>query len=712
LNWTLDPTATAQFREQPVQVREGIINWVSDVVGPVAAIAMRSVMQGHSIDALTIGLVADVLWGDYPATPEVIAARTRLESFTGVQNIDPLVARSLADSARGAAQRMAAQRDPGFPGLLDRATALFTDVHFAEGAKRSTLLPAGFDSRLSAVAESINDHLSGVPGSLDKIERVFENLLRHDRARQDRATDVARMAVRLTRWLQTPSEGKPTNLDQAVKRQVRENSFVDWAAADIWVGSTAPDIASVWAKLFAAVRERRDAADREFAALLADATERGVLPDQLVPVESALVRLIKPLVQPKAGVLVILIDGMSAAVAAELAEEALHLGWYESVLESQGARTAVLAALPTLTKYSRTSFFTGSLQQGAQSQEKNGFAELTGGELFHKGELSGAAGQALPGDVLAAIRSEAGMCAVVLNTVDDALAKADPGGTDWTISGIQHLEPLLAEAARASRTVVLISDHGHVIERGGPSTPIAGAEARWRSRETGPLESNREVVLTGNRVLAEGSSIIAAVDESLRYTTKQAGYHGGASAAEVVIPMIVLSRAPETLLTAGWVPAVPQVPAWWNDPVAIEAAAIPVPKTKKQVEAPDQGTFEWEINEQGPSIDPTSNSALVAALLESPIYQAQKKRQGQRAVTDERMSAIISILLTQAGRVHQDTLAASAGIPAYRIPSTLSAVRRQLNLEGYNVFSTDVDQVTIILDTALMRQQFLEGVEK
>jgi len=70
LNWTLDPNATAQFREQPIQVREGIINWVSDSVGPVAAIAMRSVMQGHSIDALTIGLVADVLWGDYTATPD------------------------------------------------------------------------------------------------------------------------------------------------------------------------------------------------------------------------------------------------------------------------------------------------------------------------------------------------------------------------------------------------------------------------------------------------------------------------------------------------------------------------------------------------------------------------------------------------------------------------------------------------------------------
>ena len=711
LNWTLSPTSTALFREQPKQVREGIIAWVSEVVGPVAALALRSVMQGRLIDALTIGLVADVLWGDYPATPEVIAARTRLEKFTGVINIDPVVARSLADSARGAAQRMDAQRDPGFPGLLDRATALFSDVEFTEGASRSTLLRAGFDARVKALAEAIRGYLTGVPGSIHTVEPAFEELLRHDQAGQDQATNVARMAVRLTRWLATAPGPKPTDLHQAVLRQARENAFVDWAAADVWVGSTSPDIASVWSDLFSAVRVRRDLTDREFATLLADATQRGVLPENLVLVESAVVQLIKPLVQKDAGVLVILVDGMSTAVAAELTEEAMKSGWYEAVPEADGARTAVLAALPTLTKFSRTSFFTGSLQEGAQTQEKSGFARLTGGQLFHKGELSGVAGQALPNSVLTAISSDAGMCAVVLNTVDDALSKANPGGTDWTIHGVQHLAPLLEEAGRAGRTVFLISDHGHVIERGGLPNSIAGAEARWRTPSSGPLDPSREIVLTGKRVLADGGSIIAAVDESLRYANKQAGYHGGASAAEVVIPVIVLSRTPDQLLPAGWIPATPQSPPWWNDPVAMgEIPVVVVTRPKKQAPAADQGTLEIDIPVVDSSVGTATNNALVDLLLKSPIYQAQKKRQGTRAVPDDRMAAIISVLLTQSGRVHQDTLAASAGIPTFRLLPTLGAVRRQLNLEGYTVFSTDVDNVTIILDADLLRQQFLEGV--
>ena len=713
LAWTLDPAAVAVFAQQPPSVREGVIEWVREVVGPVAALALRSSVQNHSVDALTIGLVADVLWRDDTATPEVIAARTRLEQWTGVHDLDPEVARSFADAARGAAQRMASQRDPSYPGLLARATALFGDVRYHEGAAASTLLPAGYEARLSTLAAAIRAYLAGSPASLPDVEWAFTDLLRHSQAPGDRATGVARMGVRIARWLATPQAAAPTNLAQASLRQARENAFVDWAVADVWVGSTAPDIANAWAELFAAARARRNAHDVQFATLLADATSRGVLPDTLVPVESAVSRLLKPMVTAGNRLLVIIVDGMSTAVAAELAEEALLLGWYEVVPEADGARTAILAALPTLTTYSRTSLLTGTLKQGTQSDEKIGFPALTGGPVFHKADLVGSAGQALTGEVLAAIRSDVGMCAVVLNTVDDALAKADPGGMEWNITGIQHLAPLLDEAARARRTVVLVSDHGHVVERGGPTQPIPEAEARWRTESTGPLNTERETVLAGPRVLAGGGSIIAAVDETLRYGAKQAGYHGGASAAEVVIPVIVLSRAPDDMRTAGWVSAAPQAPAWWNDQV-IAAPAVTSPgvaqRQPARPAAPGQGVLEIDFPEVTPVAAGSADESLLAALLASPIYQAQKARYGARAASDDIVRSAVSVLLAQSGRAHRDTLATAAGIPAHRLPQTLVALRRQLNVEGYDVLSVDVDEVTVILDVALLRQQFLEGL--
>ena len=712
LAWTLDPAAVAVFAQQSAGVRNGVIEWVREVVGPVASAALRSSVQSHSVDAVTIGLVADVLWSDTAATPEVIAARTRLEQWTGVRDLDPDVARTLGDAARGAALRMASQRDPAYPGLLARATALFGDVRYPEGAAKSTLLPAGYEARLSSLAAAIRGCLAAGPGSLPDVEAAFTDLLRHAQAPGDRATGVARMAVRLCRWLATPGPGAPTDLDQASLRQAREDAHVDWAAADVWVGSTAPDIATAWAELFAAARARRDKHDRQFAVLLADATSRGVLPDSLVPVESAVNRILKPMVAAGNRLLVIVVGGMSTAVAAELAEEALPLGWYEVVPEADGARTAILAALPTLTTYSRTSLLTGTLRQGGQSDEKSGFASLTGGQVFHKADLVGNAGEALPGAVLAAIRSDAGMCAVVLNTVDDALAKADPGGTAWSITGIQHLSSLLDEAGRAGRTVVLVSDHGHVVERGAPTQPVAGAEARWRALETGPLDPDREIVLSGRRVLAGGGSLIAAVDETLRYGVKQAGYHGGASAAEVVIPVIVLSRAPDDLRSAGWASAAPQAPAWWNDRVvAAPVARTPVAGTRQPARppAPGQGVLEIDLPDEVPTVAGSADVALVVALLASPIYQAQKTRYGARAASDDIVRSAVTVLLAQSGRAHRDTLATAAGIPSIRLPGTLAALRRQLNVEGYDVLSVDVDDVTVVLDVDLLRQQFLEN---
>lgn len=711
LTWTLDPTNTAHFVAQPAAVRDGIIEWVWEGVGPVAALALRTTIQGHSVDALTIGLVADVLWGNTTQTPQLIAARTRLEQWTGVRDLDPATARALADAARGTAQRMASQRDPSYPGLLARATALFTDVRYPEGAAASTLLPAGYEARLTALAAAIRTYLSTGPQALPAVEQSFADLLRHAQAPADRATGVARMAVRLARWLASPEGPAPTDLALAAWRQARQDAFVDWAAADVWVGSTAPDVAAAWSELFAAARARRDIHDRQFAALLADATARGVLPDTLVPVESAVSRLFKPMAAAGHRLLLIVIDGMSTAVAAELAEEALSLGWYEVVPEEAPSRTAILAALPTLTRYSRTSLLTGQLTLGGQSEEKAGFAALTGGPVFHKADLVGGAGQALPGTVLTAIRSDAGMCAVVLNTVDDALSKADPGGTDWTITGIQHLPALLDEAGRAGRAVVLLSDHGHVVERGGGSQPVAGAEARWRPADTGPVDPTREVALSGTRVLAPGGSIVAAVDEALRYGSKQAGYHGGASAAEAVIPVIVLSRSPDDLRPAGWVSATPQAPAWWNDPVMATPPAAP-PTTPTRVPArpaaPGQGVLEIDIPEPAPAPSGHPDEALVEALLASPIYLAQKARYGARAASDDTVRAAVSVLLAQAGRVHRDTLATAAGIPAIRLTTTLAALRRQLNVEGYDVLSVDVDDVTVVLDVPLLRQQFLD----
>jgi hypothetical protein len=99
---------------------------------------------------------------------------------------------------------------------------------------------------------------------------------------------------------------------------------------------------------------------------------------------------------------------------------------------------------------------------------------------------------------------------------------------------------------------------------------------------------------------------------------------------------------------------------------------------------------------------------LVDALLASPIYAARRTRFGARAAGDDVVRTVLLVLLAQSGRAHRDTLASAAGIPSMRLQGALTALRRQLNVEGYEVISMDVDGVTVLLDTRVLRQQYLE----
>ena len=76
----------------------------------------------------------------------------------------------------------------------------------------------------------------------------------------------------------------------------------------------------------------------------------------------------------------------------------------------------------------------------------------------------------------------------VLNSVDDALDRSDPGGTAWGADTVKHLDPLLERARHAGRTVILTADHGHVIERRqGTQRPYPDmSSGRSRGRQPAP----------------------------------------------------------------------------------------------------------------------------------------------------------------------------------------------------------------------------------
>lgn len=99
--------------------------------------------------------------------------------------------------------------------------------------------------------------------------------------------------------------------------------------------------------------------------------------------------------------------------------------------------------------------------------------------------------------------------------------------------------------------------------------------------------------------------------------------------------------------------------------------------------------------------------ALAAAVLKSKPYAAQKKLAGRAAPSDDAMSALLSGLLAHPGQRLAPAAAASAlAVPVSRLRGAIPQAQRLLNVEGYAVLRLDADGQTLVLDEALLREQF------
>ena len=107
-------------------------------------------------------------------------------------------------------------------------------------------------------------------------------------------------------------------------------------------------------------------------------------------------------------------------------------------------------------------------------------------------------------DIAAAIADVTGhpLVTCVLNTIDDALDRSDPGGTEWGTDAVKHLAPLLDRARHAGRIVVLTADHGHIVERRQGTQRAYPSISSGRSRAAIEPAPDGEVLVTGRRVLS------------------------------------------------------------------------------------------------------------------------------------------------------------------------------------------------------------------
>jgi hypothetical protein len=726
IQWSTDAARVLRLSKLPDKLINGLTTYLLEVAGEAVVPIMAAARAGNGADAVPLGLLVGVLWPTQTGKPaltgkrgtEAAMARARLESWFGGHRLIDAEARTFSVAAETWVDR-AIGVDGGSAAanrMLARAESIAREIDAMALLDGSNLLPAGFAQRVRDLAAAVRSAVP-VAGAADPV-RIAAAQAALARLGEHRGGDPARletmrMAVRLLRWLATPDTHPPATLYDALHREVHEDGWVDRARLDIFSGDTDPQVAEALHLLHRAVNARRARHDQQFADLLAAATRSEQEPGKLIRVEDVLDQVVQPILDHGRRALLLIMDGMSVAAATELAESLTRVGTWMELTPGGGPRAGVLAALPTITEVSRCSLLSGRVAVGQQDAELKAFQQrFPKGELLHKSKLRGHAGTAIAADVAAALADpDVPLVAAVVNTIDDALDRSDPGTIIWGSENIPSIRDLLALAD--GRVVVIVSDHGHVVDRGPEAVhrPSPSSENRWRPAE--PPPGDGEVLIRGSRVAKGGGAVVLPWREELRYGPRKAGYHGGASAAEAVIPLLVLTDGDESALP-GWNAAPVASPPWWRESLNLEPAAMPsaAPARRPALRKPQaQAESLFDLASAAAPEPETPPAAvgpdLVGELLASDVYR--QRRDPRAPLPDARVGALLRALIAGGNRATMDTLAARAGIPAGRIIGTIAALRKLLQVEGYPVLSVDPDNVTVKLDRDLLIDQFHLG---
>jgi hypothetical protein len=219
------------------------------------------------------------------------------------------------------------------------AAAQVTDVAAREFAWAAAWSPSGFDQHLTRFATELVGFLEQYSRAehrddlqLDTLAAAAGRIASYRSARhQPERAARAVMSVRLARWLQGRDEAHPSTLAAALNEYLRNQAFVDRARATLRDGDEMPALAAAYRTLRDAVGDAREVANRKFAELLREWSGAPPDDDTVLPIERVLASVVAPLAG-SIRVLVLVVDGLTWAVANELVESLQGRGWIPQAL--------------------------------------------------------------------------------------------------------------------------------------------------------------------------------------------------------------------------------------------------------------------------------------------------------------------------------------------------------------------------------------------
>lgn len=689
-----EPRRATALELEPAPVLEALTRHHSARLGPVCQVLFAAARNGHGVHAVALGLAAQVAFAaadDVGGGREQTEAAVRLERYTGGARVTAAPGAAWG----GAAAELVAEADPERTRTwCEDAQRLVEELGLGERAYLSDVLESGLTMRLERAAIALEGWLD--EASAEPRGRALERLAEVERHRLTSPARARRlsMAARLVALVHSPEGPDAASLAEAARLHVDDGGSIDLAREALDEREPNERLRRVLEEVARRVDARRERRAARFAELLASATAAD-RDDGVLPVEHVLERVVAPVARAHP-VLLVVLDGMSEAVLSSISPS-LEAAGLRQVTPGGAARTPGLAALPSITRVSRASLLAGRLATGAQGVESSGFEAalhpVGGARLFHKAEVTE---DAELRDAMA--DSSVRVVGVVVNAIDDLLDKGGQVSFEWTLERIGPLQALLDAAAAAGRAVVLASDHGHVLERGGEHRGASSGGARWRPAE-GESAGHGEVALHGRRVLEGGGSLILTATEGLRYRARHAGYHGGATPQEMVAPTAVY--LPLRIEVDGYEDAPPATPGWWElDQTADASPPAVVPGRRFARPPADQGEL---FTTEGPT--KSARAAWIDALLASERYRVQSER-AHRPPPDERVAAVLVELDSRGMVAPERAIAEALGVAPIRMRPLIASLQALLNVDGYRVLAIDPTTGDVRLDHPLLEAQF------
>jgi hypothetical protein len=682
----LDAEPQALFRQQLVSR-----------LGPLASALLAAMETGSGHAVVGIGLACEILYAPMATqTLELRDARVRLEQRLNGFRLKETDGRQWADLAkRLVLQRPVLERQQDFRLAAD----LLDAVGASEFIGISTVLPESLEFRLGELGNAVTKFLQS-PDALSKVEAAAEQVLAHELPPSEHPGPAcARMVARLCRREAILGVSMPS-ID-LVSDYIANGAWEDWARRTLR-GARPEGLARAVTKLLDRIATHRMISDEAFATTLAQTAAIGDVPRSVLPIEFTLHTVVAPLAQHNP-LLMVVMDGMSQDVYLAIADSLVKRGWNSWTRE--GVPAALLATTPSVTECSRASLFAGRLTKGAANQEKHAFAQHEDLKrasrinkpplLLHKAGLEQS--HQLTSEAVQAIAdTEQRVVGLVINAIDDALAKSEQVRIDWTLESIPLLAEVLEQGRRAGRTVVITSDHGHVLERKSALRPDGEGE-RWR-RTGRPVEQG-EIIITGPRIAAlMGGPLVEPWSESLRYAGKKNGYHGGVARQEMLVPFGIWTSGHQPEAEGGeFFANYPIAPSWWS--ASSEAApASAAKRTGRRGGAVAAGNDLFSMSPVDDWLDRLMASSLLAR---------QHERAGRMALAPERLRSLLGKLQQQGGRCSIEHMAVAIGLPTMRMRGVISAMERMLNLDGFPIITLEQGSGMVLLDIPLLKTQFL-----